>query len=325
MTFNNGGSYGFHAKPKKYTYLVLTFYELNNLTTLTKQKLKQCFSVLSDPISARMTENTFQRRGHRNQRPGNKANNVDENNLTIKQFQIFACELNEKHDLYEKIVKHGRDITIESKRIIFLLHTIDSSKNNQDKVLDEARERLLKLCKTSFLAISKELIGKDPYQFTRAYSAGLQEFVEAFTFYQFLSHADLSDWEILTSGYLTFNEDNQQVVTCMLPPIEYMLGLLDMTGELMRKCINSLGSGDVDSCFESCDCLRSLYTGFMSIGNTHNREWSRKIYTLKQSLSKAENVCYNVKVRGKEAAKWAAAGKSNTETIDHISDDEGVF
>lgn len=51
---------------------------------------------------------------------------VDENNPVVQCFREYARELDAKHDRYERIVKCSRDITIESKRIIFLLHTVDS-------------------------------------------------------------------------------------------------------------------------------------------------------------------------------------------------------
>lgn len=41
----------------------------------------------------------------------------------IKHFHSLAIELEEKQDRYERLVKISRDITIESKRLIFFLHT----------------------------------------------------------------------------------------------------------------------------------------------------------------------------------------------------------
>lgn len=38
-------------------------------------------------------------------------------------FKEYGAELDTKHDRHERIVKISRDITIESKRIIFLLHS----------------------------------------------------------------------------------------------------------------------------------------------------------------------------------------------------------
>lgn len=39
-------------------------------------------------------------------------------------FRKFAAELDTKHDKHERIVKISRDITIESKRLIFSLHSL---------------------------------------------------------------------------------------------------------------------------------------------------------------------------------------------------------
>lgn len=50
----------------------------------------------------------------------------DESNPVVMSFRQYAKELDTKHDRHERIFKYSRDITIESKRIIFLLHTIDN-------------------------------------------------------------------------------------------------------------------------------------------------------------------------------------------------------
>ena len=66
--------------------------------------------------------------GHRNrggggQKPGvNPQPNVHSDNPVIQQFQKFAVSLDQRHDKRERLVKLSRDVTIEAKRIIFLLH-----------------------------------------------------------------------------------------------------------------------------------------------------------------------------------------------------------
>lgn len=45
------------------------------------------------------------------------------NSQVIQWFQKYSHELDEKHDRYERVFKISRDITIESKRLIFFLHT----------------------------------------------------------------------------------------------------------------------------------------------------------------------------------------------------------
>ncbi|XP_073821202.1 translin associated factor X [Musca autumnalis] len=268
---------------------------------------------------------------------------IDENNPVLKAFQSYAIELDAKHDRYERIVKMSRDITIESKRIIFLLHSIDIRKNNKQKVLEEAQTRLEKVINQNFKAIAEELHGYDPYQFRGAYSPGLQEFIEAYTFMEYTkyveneentSEGEMIDWIELQkkmtypSSSLEEGKGDDEAgggskdTSFFVDPTEYILGVSDLTGELMRRCINSLGSGETDTCLSCCKVLQKFFTGYISLNVHRCRELSRKIYTMRQSVLKAENVCYNVKVRGGEAAKWGAMFDSKS-IADDI--DEGFF
>lgn len=227
-------------------------------------------------------------RGNRTERPAGESKpvaDVDENNPIVKSFRQYATELNDKHDRYERIIKQSRDITIESKRLIFLLHTIDGRKTTNQKTLDEANGRLTNLCTVNFAAIAKELAGLDPYQYARAYSAGLQEFVEAYTFYDYLAGSErIMDWNVLQEK-LTFSvregdsggkeidrndgaivdADKVTKITCLVQPMEFMLGLSDLGGEIMRKCINSLGSGDIQGCYDTCGFLQKMFSGYDNI------------------------------------------------------------
>lgn len=281
---------------------------------------------------------------------------VEVNSPFLESFKQYAKELDDKHDRYERIVKISRDVTIESKRIIFLLHTIDSKKGNSEKVLIEAKQRLHNLFLNQFLLIAKELHKMDAYQYARAYSAGLQEFIEAFSFYEFLCGKNLSSWDII-QDHLTFqiksieNKENKEknelqekknveekdlnaesessvVVNCLVQPTEYILGLADVTGELMRRCITSLGVGDIDACFECCKVLKNFYTGYVGLDTFRQRDLSRKIMTLRQSVLKSEQVCYNIKVRGGEAALLGASGEATYLSFvgeDNEKVDEGFY
>nr|XP_014097690.1 translin-associated protein X [Bactrocera oleae] len=290
-----------------------------------------------------MSQNSRSRHNNRRNQQKHKSdrdtNYGEELNPVVKVFQEYALELDDKHDRYERIVKLSRDITIEAKRIIFLLHTIDGRKNNRSKVLEEAEQRLTKVIEVNFKSIALELTGQDPYQYRCSYSPGLQEFIEAYSFMEYYKNgADemsgtMSDWMVLQQKMQyerddklnTIKDDSQKSIDSpnevdiendiktvpqkfefIVDPTEYILGIADLTGELMRRCINSLGSGETDVCLETCKVLQQLYSGYISLNVQRSRELSRKIYTMRQSVLKAENVCYNVKVRGGEAAKWGA-------------------
>jgi predicted translin family RNA/ssDNA-binding protein len=175
---------------------------------------------------------------------------IDESNPILCAFKKYSEELDDKHDRYERIIKHSRDITIESKRIIFSLHSIDSTgdEKKQSETLAEAKERILKICATHFAAIGEELVGRDPYQYSRAYSAGLQEFIEAYTFWEYISGNSISDWNTLQNSLTYETKDSSELVAaeetvqldvvekvkhfkCFIQPIEFMLGLADLGGE----------------------------------------------------------------------------------------------
>lgn len=57
--------------------------------------------------------------------PARNNNRQQPNKALLDLFRQYGKELDDKHDRYERIVKISRDITIESKRIIFLLHNVD--------------------------------------------------------------------------------------------------------------------------------------------------------------------------------------------------------
>ncbi|XP_033324130.1 translin associated factor X [Megalopta genalis] len=229
--------------------------------------------------------------------------NLDENSLVVQQFRVYAAELDDKHDRYERILKIGRDITIESKRIIYLLHSIDK-KSKQESVLNEAKIRLQNVAQNNFKCIALELENEDGYQYLRAYRGSLEEYIEAFTFYHYLNSNNLEDWTELEKmiTYTITDRPEVQTINTLVTPHEYILGIADLTGELMRRCINNL-TQDTASCYQMCNFVRNMYTGFLSCKILNCKEMNRKLSTLKQSLCKIENVCYTIKVRGSEIPK----------------------
>ncbi|KAK5815188.1 Translin family-domain-containing protein [Linnemannia elongata] len=95
---------------------------------------------------------------------------------------------------------------------------------------------------------------------------------------------------------------------------DYLLGIADLTGELMRLAINTLGQSlmptlqDEDVSILSPEqrvqhilqFLRDIKSGFDGLSLTKMSPISKKMGVLKQSLQKIELACYNVKVRGAE-------------------------
>lgn len=259
--------------------------------------------------------------------------NIDDNNPVIKLFQQYRSELDDKHERYERIVKLCRDITIESKRIIFLLHSAYTDIESKKKsILDEANLRLQNLINNNFKTIAFELNGHDPYLYHRAYTGGIQEFIEALCFYEFLKTDNINSWDSINTLFCYQHEINEtaaessnlEKISLLFQQYDYIFGIADFTGELMRKCINTLGSGNVNECFKLCNYVKIINTGFLGLVVPGNREFNRKSYTLRQSLQKMELVCYNIHVRGSEIPKHMLLNVIESSDVSS-NEDEGFY
>lgn len=155
--------------------------------------------------------------------------------------------------------------------------------HKREQIFNEADLRLNQLIEKSFKGIALELEGYDPYLYLRAYTAGLQEFIEALLYYQFLRFGEIQPSQNLCEKFkymvpiLPKGTDNTEVmeianreVVMVIPLTEFFLGMADFTGELMRRCINNLGSGNIDDCFRICNYVKDIYMGFLSKLNSYN-------------------------------------------------------
>lgn len=260
-----------------------------------------------------------------------KGSAIESSSPVILAFKCFQHELDSRHDKYERLVKQSRDITTESKRTIFLLHRV-ISEPSKDDVLIEAKKKLDGV-REKLKQVALELVGEDIHQYHRAITCGLQEYVEAVTFQHFITNRVLLSLEDINKELIfenninnaSNNEDQatENVLCLQITHVDYLLGVADLTGELMRLCISSVGNGDIDTPFELTQFLREIFDGFAYIGNTGPYEISRKLYTLKQSLGKVENACYMLKVRGSEIPKHMLADLfvSKSELLEH---DDGM-
>lgn len=167
-------------------------------------------------------------------------------------FREFSQELLEYQDRRERLIKLSRDITALSKRLIFLLHRVNPS--NRDDLCMEARFKEEEI-QTYFVRVGEELDGvseNNKWLFKQNYTGGLQEYVrsrggsvgrppdignqiEAISFYGYLQDPP---------ALITLEETRKKLEGAKVHVSEedYLLGLTDLTGELMRYGMNAIGS-----------------------------------------------------------------------------------
>ncbi|WAR20029.1 TSNAX-like protein [Mya arenaria] len=190
---------------------------------------------------------------------------VDETSPVIQMFRSFQQQLDSKHDKHERIVKLSRlQEYIEALTFLFFL------KNNHLISLEDVQKRLT-------------FTDTPPVDDSQSEGAS-QAPVETD------STADQS------------NPSELKALTVWVPTSEYVLGIADLTGEMMRRAINSVGDGDLTRPFEICTFLQEMESGYSGLTNC-NREVNRKLTVLRQSLRKVENACYTLRVRGSEIPK----------------------
>lgn len=133
------------------------------------------------------------------------------------------------------------------------------------------------------MAIALELENAPAHMHSKAYTAGLQEFVEARSFCSFLEQNTIITLEEIRKELifsLKSKDGIERSVSILLTPQDYILGLADLTGEVMRSTINQFASGVPNQCVFACDMLRRVYTGFLGIYQHHHSLYKYFLYFL---------------------------------------------
>lgn len=213
-------------------------------------------------------------------------------------FAVYADYLNNLNDKREKVVKVSRDVTMNSKKVIFQVLRI--SKENKEEVLMKAEKDLAAVTDQHMSRLVKELQGTDFWKLRRAYTSGVQEYVEAATLCQFCKTGTLLKLEEMNAILLPLSDQN--VEPLQINTLDYLLGLADLTGELMRLAIGRVSDGEVEYAQKICRFVQNIYrelTLLVPIMDD-NHDMKKKMEVMLQSVMKIENACYGVHVRGSE-------------------------
>jgi len=233
-------------------------------------------------------------------------------------FQAFADELTEHQDRRERIIKASRDLTTLSKRLIFLLQR--ASDGQQSKVFNQdkaKKDEIIPIMQT----ISNELAGHNYYLYRNQYSPGMQEYVEAVSLLQFIDSRTLLDLHGLRT---------QLPISCSEE--DYLLGLADLTGELMRFGLNSVGSlGLVESVAtisETQAWVRKIRSRLSPL-SPDIRHLGSKLTVMDRSLRTLEGASYALALRGNEYKDYPDALKDIVRRLATVSraaeEDAGDF
>ncbi|KAF8168281.1 Translin [Crassisporium funariophilum] len=220
----------------------------------------------------------------------------------VQLFEHFGADLDDHNDRRERIIKASRDITNISKKVIFLLHRIvlENTNNTDDVALAKRAAQSgyekLRDVQSLYAKLAVELQGDRYWRYQRQVSPGLQEYIEALSFAHYLDHGSLITFDQVQQTLM----DPHGVPYFPLTSSDHLLGLSDLTGELMRFAISGISRrGGRKKASEVCAFVRGCKSDFERM-TPYIRDLNKKQAVTTQSLEKIEDAAYAIVVRSSE-------------------------
>ncbi|MQM01280.1 hypothetical protein Taro_034031 [Colocasia esculenta] len=196
------------------------------------------------------------------------------------------------------------------------------SKQNKEEVLEKAEKDLAAVTDQYMTKLVKELRGTDFWKLRRAYSPAVssvtnptflkvQEYVEAATLCRFCKAGTLLNLDEINANLLSLSEPSTEPLQINI--LDYLLGVADLTGELMRLAIGRISDGELEYAEKICRFVRDIYREISVLlpAIDDNSEMKKKMETMLQSVVKIENALFSVHVRGSEYIPLLGSSDSN--------------
>jgi hypothetical protein len=186
-----------------------------------------------------------------------------------------------------------------------------------------------------YQSIAKDVQGLNAYRYGNNITGGNQEFMEALSFQHYLETQTLVSFEEAKARVATMSGPGGAV---LLTPEDYILGIFDMVGELMRFSITTMATNgvlpagqpkkvaqskqeadedkmDIDeqaatssdeeprNVLSDLRMLRLQLEMFEASGGRFEKDVKKKAYVMRECVDKVEKAWYGLTVRGTERPK----------------------
>ncbi|KAI9905551.1 hypothetical protein PsorP6_013682 [Peronosclerospora sorghi] len=192
--------------------------------------------------------------------------------LNHQDFVDMNSEMHEYDEMREKIIKRSREILKASKQAIFALHRTDKLK--AIKLLGDAENVGGLNAAQWFLNVIPELLNltdKNPSLRDGALASSLEEYVEAKCYCYYLDTKCLLPRQNVPNVHTS----------------EYLGGVIDFTGELMRFAVVKATARDVEE-VQRCKSMVEAISGELIQFDFRNGPLRRKFDSVKYNLHKLE-------------------------------------
>ncbi len=187
--------------------------------------------------------------------------------LNSNDFEEMRDEISKFDEQRDSLIKDSRKVVKLSKQIIYGIHRGE----NVDRLVSEIKKEL-----SSLKALTKN---HPELYYSPTYKMAVQEFVEALAYYHFVK-----DNKIPTHRELDVDSEG------------YLLGICDLTGELVRKAIDSVIKGNAEDALKIKDLVFDIYGEFLKF-DFRNGILRKKFDGIKYDLKKLEELALNLKLK----------------------------
>ena len=185
--------------------------------------------------------------------------------LNKKDFEKLRNEIHKADENRESVIQLSREIINVSKQVIY---AAQRNEINEDLV-KKIREKVKLLKKIDFCVD------------TNISSVAFQEYVEAMCFHGFVK-----------SGKIPSSKDLE------VSAEDYLAGICDLTGELVRKAIYDVIHKKYDEALKIKELVHDIYGEFLNL-HLRNGELRKKSDSIKWNLKKLEEVMYDIEMKGR--------------------------
>lgn len=189
--------------------------------------------------------------------------------INKKDFDEMRKDFNRFDNNRELLIKKSRDVLKLSKQVIYSVH-----RDN----LDEAKKLVTRIEseKKKLFEISKK---DQKLNSVGAYRVALGEYAEALLYYNFVR-----DKKIIKRKNLGISAEH------------YLLGIIDLTGELGRKAVQYAGNGNFKEVIVIKEAVSSIFKELLKF-DFRDSDMRRKFDSVKYDLKKLEDLVLELKLK----------------------------
>jgi len=191
--------------------------------------------------------------------------------INKKDFTQIKKEFNSFDDNRELAIKKSRDVLKLSKQIIYAVH--------RDDMIEAAK--LVKKIEVEKKKAENIVSKSSKLKSIGAYRVAIGEYVEALLYYYFIKNRNIT-----TRKFLNVTVEH------------YLLGLIDLTGELGRKAVQYAGKDKYKEVVKIRDAVSVLYGELLKF-DFRDSDMRRKFDSVKYDLKKLEDLVLDLKLKGK--------------------------